>query len=91
LSAILGSPEYYSKCGSTPEGFLTTLFQDLLGRAPTSREFANWRRYLDYESNQEVAYAVLLRHPESWGAGRRWHDRDEDRRDIRRRLLKYWR
>jgi hypothetical protein len=33
-AAILGSPEYYAKHGSTTTGFVTGLYQDLLGKPP---------------------------------------------------------
>ncbi|HLJ96534.1 MAG TPA: DUF4214 domain-containing protein, partial [Gemmataceae bacterium] len=44
LATILGSPEFYTKAGSTPEGFITLLFMDILHRSPTPSELNFWVR-----------------------------------------------
>jgi hypothetical protein len=79
LSGILGGTEYYDRCGDSPEGFVETLFQDLLGRPPNQREFSYWVGRTAYESNQDVAYALLRRYPDSWDSGRYSRDRYEER------------
>lgn len=67
LASILSSPEYFTKGGGTPDGFLLTLFQDVASRPPTSAEMTRWlgRMFLA-EQRVNVAYALLLRHPEAW-------------------------
>jgi Domain of unknown function (DUF4214) len=43
MAAILGSPEYLStRGGGTNAGFVSAMYQDLLGRAPTAGEQAQW-------------------------------------------------
>jgi hypothetical protein len=99
LSEILGSPEYFTRCGSTPDGFVRTLFQELRGRAPNERELTMWIGRTQSESNRDVAYAMLTRYPDSWNTDRRWRGRDEDRRwrerdrdeDRRERERRPWR
>jgi hypothetical protein len=41
-AAILGSPEYYDRHGDTPEGFVTGLYVDVLGRQPAAQEVQGW-------------------------------------------------
>jgi hypothetical protein len=41
-AAILGSPEYYNRNGGTPEGFVTGLYVDVLGRQPAPSEVQGW-------------------------------------------------
>jgi len=38
LANFLGSDEYYVRKGSTPEGFITGLYRDVLRRSPSSAE-----------------------------------------------------
>jgi hypothetical protein len=66
LAQIVGSDEYYAKAGSTPEGFVRTVFLDLTGRAPTYDEMPYWLRRLTFEDRRDVAYALLQRYPQSW-------------------------
>ena len=66
LAGILNSDEYYAKAGNSPEGFIETLFQDVVGRRPTDREFDYWVRRAYRESRTDVAYALLARYPQSW-------------------------
>ncbi len=37
-AAIMGSPEYYQRAGSTDSGFVTAIYHDVLGRPPTTDE-----------------------------------------------------
>jgi len=69
LSKILSSQEYYDKAGGTPEGFVQTLYIDLVGREPTPREVQFWASRLNQVDRDEVAYQVLTRHPGSWQGG----------------------
>jgi hypothetical protein len=66
LSAILGSPEFYAKAGSTPEGFVTLLFQDALKRPPDPRELNFWVRQLYSEDRASVAESILTQNPGVW-------------------------
>jgi hypothetical protein len=38
LSILLGGQEYFQNAGGTSTGWITALFEDLAGRAPTRRE-----------------------------------------------------
>ncbi len=66
LAQILGSPEYYAKGGGTPEGFLQTLYRDVVGRPPYPQELAYWLPRMGYMSTSEVAYSVIAYFPGSW-------------------------
>src|SRR4051812_16227050 len=41
-AVILGSDEYYLRRGSTPQGFITGLYVDVLGRVPAANEVQGW-------------------------------------------------
>ena len=66
LATILGSAEYYAKGGNTPDGFIRTLYRDLLGRDATEGELAFWMRRIYHQDRTDVAYAFLMRYPQSW-------------------------
>jgi hypothetical protein len=68
LGTILGSQEYYDRAGGTEQGFVQSLYTDLLGRYPTQGEMSSWLGRMPYETNQGIASALLRRYPESWGA-----------------------
>jgi hypothetical protein len=101
LAAILASPEYYAKSGNTPDGFMRTLYRDLLGREPTAQELGFWLRRMYHEDRGGVAYAFLMRYPQSWQSApaiasppdaglyeyRRpfWHNWHDEHRDRDRR------
>jgi hypothetical protein len=52
---ILGSDEYYQRAGGTSSGFVTRIYQDLLGRAPSSSEVSMWAQQLaNGKSRQQV-------------------------------------
>lgn len=40
--SFLGAPEYYANAGGTPDGFVTTLYNDVLGRDPDSAGRSYW-------------------------------------------------
>lgn len=42
LASILASPEYYQRHGCTPEGFITGLYLEVLGRQPNGDEVNSW-------------------------------------------------
>jgi hypothetical protein len=75
LADILGSQEYFDKAGGTPEGFVESLFADLVGRRPTPQEmqygvsqlyYANTNYYDVSGGRHNVAYAMLMRYPQSF-------------------------
>lgn len=45
-ASILASEEFYHLHGCTPEGFVTALYEDVLGRQPCHREVELWLRRL---------------------------------------------
>lgn len=61
LSGILGSEEYYRKCGYDPGGFVQTLHLDLFGRSPTPRELDYWTWRTVNEGRRDVALQLLNR------------------------------
>jgi hypothetical protein len=66
LAAILASDEYYQRAGSTPEGFVQKLFQDLTGRLPTRAELDFWVRRAYTQDRVDIAHALLTRYPQTW-------------------------
>jgi len=85
LAGILSSDEYYMKGGSTPEGYVQTLFRDLAGRAPTPREMDYWVRRVCTEPRNDVAYAMVTRYPQIAGTiPQPWerHEQYEYRRPV---------
>lgn len=91
LSGILGSPEYWQKCGSTPTGFVTELFSELVGRRPTPGETNYWVSQMTYQDSRDIAYAMLMRYPQSWRVDPNPYDNDDNRHDYRRRHYRWWR
>jgi hypothetical protein len=72
LALILGSDEYYSRAGGTPEGFISRLYVDLLKRRPSPAELDFWVRRLYIEDRSTVADEILTQNPGVWvGAGGR--------------------
>jgi hypothetical protein len=62
LSQILASDEYYARAGKTQEGYVKALFQDVLGRKPTRREYRTWLERLEDQTFQEFTYDFLKRY-----------------------------
>src|SRR5262249_18393717 len=56
------------KAGSTPEGYVRSLFRDLAGRDPTPAEMNYWARRAWYEPRSDIAYALLARYPQTGSA-----------------------
>jgi len=69
LSQILASAEFYIRCGSTTEGFVRRLHTELTGREPGPREVQFWAAQVYRSDRQDVAYQMLQRYPQNWGAG----------------------
>src|SRR5262249_29290088 len=63
LAQILSSDEYYQLAGSTPEGFVRQLFDDLRGREPTRDELRDWTRRLQTLKREQVALALIREGP----------------------------
>lgn len=87
LSTILGSDEYYTRAGSTPEGFVRTLFRDLTERPPSPQEMDHWARRAAYGDRNDIAYALLTRYPQTWAQGPAIPD--DHRYDYRRPAWPY--
>jgi hypothetical protein len=66
LSSILGNDEFYQRAGSTPEGFITLLFTDIVRQPPTPGDVDFWVRRLYTEDRHEVADELLTQHPGVW-------------------------
>jgi hypothetical protein len=69
LASILSSQEYYARAGCTPDGFVRTLFMDVLGRQPTPQEY-NWAmgHFVFGASSRErtrIARDLLNRYPQA--------------------------
>lgn len=78
LGYILGSYEYYTRAGYSPEGFVNQLFLDLAGRPPTPEEFRRYVRRAERRERSQVARELLHRFPGACHDVRIW---DRDRRD----------
>ena len=90
LARLLGTDEYYEVAHATPDSFIATLYQQLVyggptppGSSPIPPDFGYWRRLLDHESREEVAYKMLTRYPQSWPP------RDDERYEYRRPSWRY--
>ncbi|HUX71475.1 MAG TPA: DUF4214 domain-containing protein, partial [Cellulomonadaceae bacterium] len=60
-SGFIASAEYYAKAGSTPAGWVTTLYADVLGRTAGPSEVAFWTGQLaGGASRSQVAMGFLL-------------------------------
>lgn len=46
-AAFLGSAEFYARSGATPTGFVTGLYQNVLGRTPSQAEVTHWTTALN--------------------------------------------
>lgn len=66
VAHILGSAEFYLTCGSTPEGFVRTTFQEIVGRRPTEPEFHFWVTRLYHSDRAVVAQEMVTRYPPPW-------------------------
>ena len=59
LAQILASEEYYKLSGSTPEGFVRQLFDDLRAREPKREELRDWTRRLSTMERAAVALVLI--------------------------------
>ena len=59
-AGFITSDEYYAKAGGTPSGWVTRLYQHVLGRTPSAAEVAGWLPYVDPASRTGVALGFLL-------------------------------
>jgi hypothetical protein len=56
-AGFIGSPEYIANHGGTGAGWVTAVYHDLLGRAPSADEVNAWVNHLNQgETTQAVAY-----------------------------------
>ena len=66
LAAILGSDEYYTRSGRTPDGFVRQLYVDVARRRPTPREMRFWAGRATSRPREDVAYDILMREGRDW-------------------------
>src|SRR5262249_36301473 len=91
VAGILGSDEYYAKSGNRTDGFIRALYRDLLGREPTEAELMSWMRRLYDRDRTDIAYAFLMRYPQSWQSDRlRYETPEEWRYEYRRPFRHDW-
>jgi hypothetical protein len=76
LAAILDSPEYYQRSGSTPEGFIRALHLDLTGREAPPGELREWVQRLRTQDRRQIAQAFVQRFPQAWQPPRDGAERD---------------
>jgi len=60
LAGILGSAEFYADSGSTPAGFITALYHDLLNRAPDGPGLAFWENQLSIGATRAAVAGGIL-------------------------------
>jgi RHS repeat-associated protein len=63
---FMASPEYVQRAGGTSEGFLVSLYQDVLGRAVDPSGEASFSRLLQAGVSREAVAAAVLTSPESY-------------------------
>jgi hypothetical protein len=66
VSTILSSQEYYAAAGGSGPGYIRQLYLDLIGHAPSPAEINYWMGRLRYSSRRDLAYQLLIRHPQNW-------------------------
>lgn len=60
-AGFVASPEYYQQSGSTSAGWVTRLYQQVLGRDPAASEVAHWQREMSAGMGPvQVALGFLL-------------------------------
>lgn len=59
-AGFITSDEYYAKAGGTPAGWVTRLYQHVLGRTPSAAEVAGWVPHVDPASRTGVALGFLF-------------------------------
>ena len=65
-TAILGSAEFFAHQGGTVTGFVTGLYQDLLGRNPDPAGLAYWSSFITLgTASRNAVAAAILASPES--------------------------
>lgn len=57
-AGLLGSGEYYQDHGNNPEGFITGLYADVLGRAPSPRGLGYWLNQLNADGGNRQQMAL---------------------------------
>jgi hypothetical protein len=66
-AGILGSQEFYTKAGSTPQAFVNAAYQKLTGRMPSRRDLYYWSRRVTSEPLVNVAGEMIqVLRPAPW-------------------------
>jgi uncharacterized repeat protein (TIGR02543 family) len=60
VAGFLGSSEFYTDSGSTPAGFVTALYEKLLGRAAEPEGLAFWENLLSSGVSRNAVAAAIL-------------------------------
>jgi hypothetical protein len=68
LAGILGSDEFYARSGSTPQGFVALLYNDILKRPPAAGELNYWVQRMYTSDRAAIADAILTQNPGVWVA-----------------------
>lgn len=58
-SLVFGSPEVYARAGGTPGGFVTYLYDRVLGRTPSTADLTYWTGQLAVRSSGSLAADML--------------------------------
>ncbi|CAN5545925.1 hypothetical protein BH10PLA2_BH10PLA2_39080 [soil metagenome] len=66
LAGIIASADYYRRAGSTPQGFITLLYSDVLGQRPSGSELNYWIRRMYVEDRAALIMAFLQQNPGVW-------------------------
>jgi hypothetical protein len=72
---ILGSPEYFALAGSTNPLWVTSVFNDVLGRAPSASDLSTFVGFLATNSRATVAQTILTSTEERTRLVQRWFSR----------------
>ncbi|HVX15872.1 MAG TPA: DUF4214 domain-containing protein [Pirellulales bacterium] len=60
IVSLIASPEYYANHGSTDSGFVTGLYQDVLGRSASPAEVSYWDNQLAGGATRSVVAAAFV-------------------------------
>jgi len=66
LADILASDEFYGRAGSTPQGFVTLVYNDVVGRAPNPGELNYWAGRFYTTDRPAIVEGILGRYPGVW-------------------------
>ena len=62
---LLGSPEFYAKAGSTNAGWLSVVYQDVLGRSVDTQGSTDWNQALNAGVSRTTVALAIVSSPEA--------------------------